>query len=119
MEIDTCVSLKPYFTIHEGKVEEFKKIWKDSYDLTEPGMLYYGFSFKGNKAHCREGYRDAKAVNEHLDNVGKALEEALKIADLDRLEVHGPKDQIDILKKDLAHLEIEYYVLEWGFRMGV
>ena len=82
--------------------------------------MHYGFTFNGNKAHCREGYVDAAGVLAHLGNVDAPLKAALQVADLDLLEVHGPKDQVDILREsDLAGLGCQFYDFEWGFRLGL
>jgi hypothetical protein len=82
----------------------------------EPKCLYYGFCFDGEQAHCREGYEDAQGVLAHLENVGALLEKALKISDLTRLEIHGPRDELAKLKKPLADLKPQYFTLEYGFR---
>lgn len=82
----------------------------------EPKCLFYGFSFSGNMAHCREGYADAAGILAHLDNVGELLQQALTVADLTRLEVHGPQHEIAQLQEPLADLNPEYFVLEYGFR---
>ena len=84
---DTCCSLDPYFKIHKGKVREFKEIAKNFIAKTEKekGCLYYGFSFDGNNAYCREGYEDAKALVAHVDNVGALIKKALKL-ELDYFE---------------------------------
>jgi hypothetical protein len=66
--------------------------------------------------HCREGYEDAEGVLFHLDNVGTLLNEALKISDLTRLEIHGPEEELAKLREPLAELNPEYFVLEYGFR---
>ena len=50
----------------------------------------------------------------HLDNVGALLAEALKIADITRLEVHGPAAEIDKLRGPLAGLKPQFFVLEPG-----
>jgi len=84
--------------------------------LDEPKCMFYGFSFNGNEAHCREGYEDAEALLSHLDNVGALLDEALKIADLTRLEVHGPESEMAKLRQPLAGLNPQYFTLEYGFR---
>ncbi len=78
--------------------------------------MFYGFSFDGDQAHCREGYRDAEGLLAHLENVGATLEKALKIAEITRLEVHGPADQIAKLRGPLAGLEPQFFTLEYGFR---
>jgi quinol monooxygenase YgiN len=115
---DKCCSIVPDFKVHEGKLEDFKALCEQFVDKTggEPKCLYYGFSFDGEQAHCREGYEDAQGVLAHLENVGALLEKALKISDLTRLEIHGPIDELAKLKEPLAELNPQYFTLEYGFR---
>lgn len=115
---DTCCTIVPYFKVHDGKMDEFKAGCDAFVERTknEPGALYYGFSFEGDTAHCREGYTDAHALLAHLDNVGELLQEALKIADISRLEVHGPESELEKLREPLAGLNPQFFVLEYGFR---
>ena len=40
------------------------------------------------------------------------LAEALKIGDLIRLELHGPANELDKLRKPLAHLNPVWFVVE-------
>jgi len=69
------VSIQPYFDVEEGKLEEFKAIWAGVTPKVkaETGCLYYGFTYNGNIAFCREGYSDAAAVLVHLGTVNEAL----------------------------------------------
>ncbi len=115
---DTCCTLMPYFKVHAGQLDTFKGICEEFVKLTdnESECLYYGFSFDGDQAHCREGYKDAEGLLTHLDNVGALLGEALKIADLTRLEVHGPEEELVKLREPLAELNPQYFALEYGFR---
>jgi quinol monooxygenase YgiN len=116
---DTCCSLVPYFEIAEGKVDAFKALGPKFIALTrkEPGCLYYSFSFNGQAAHCREGYKDAAAVLAHLANVDAPLKEALSISKISRLEVHGPAAEVDKLREPLAGLKPQFFVLaDGGFR---
>lgn len=115
---DTCCTLVPYFKIHDGQVDAFKRLCEDFVAQTEQEekVMFYGFSFDGDAAHCREGYQDADGVLAHLDNVGATLGEALKIADLTRLEVHGPAAEVDKLRAPLADLNPQFFTLEYGFR---
>ncbi len=115
---DKCCSLVPYFKAHEGKLDAWKEFCPQFIEKTnkEPKCLYYGFSFDGDQIHCREGYEDAEGVLAHLENVGSLLEEALKISDLTRLEVHGPEEELAKLREPLANLNPQYFVLEYGFR---
>ncbi len=97
---------------------EFKSYCDEFVSRTrnEPKCLYYGFSFYDDLAHCREGYADAESVLAHLQNIGALLEEALKIAELTRLEIHGPADELAKLREPLASLKPQFFVLEYGFR---
>ncbi len=52
----------------------------------------------------------------NLENVGAILEEALKISDLTRLEIHGPEEELAKLRDPLANLKPEFFTLEYGFR---
>lgn len=115
---DTCCTIVPYFKISDENLAEFKAKCEQFVDLTsnEDKVLYYGFSFDGNNAHCREGYADAEGLLAHLDNVGELLGQALEISELSRLEVHGPVAELDKLREPLADLKPTYYTLEVGFR---
>ena len=115
---DTCCTIVPYFKVSDGNLDTFKEMCKKFVEKTnnESDCLYYGFSFDGDLAHCREGYKNAEGLLAHLDNVGVLLGEALKISDLARLEVHGPEEELAKLREPLAELNPQYFVLEYGFR---
>lgn len=115
---DTCCTLVPYFEVPEDQMAAFKVLCEEFVEktATEDGCLYYGFSFDGNEAHCREGYKDADALLAHLDNVGDVLEKALQISELTGLEIHGPAAELAKLKEPLADLPAQYFTLEYGFR---
>ena len=84
---DKSVSIAPYFKIHSGKMREVKALCERFIEKskTEPGCLYYGFSFNGDVIFCREGYQDAEAA---LANLRAAVD-----ADDDRPTV-DTKDQL-------------------------
>ena len=115
---DKCCSIVPYFKVPSDKLGEFKALCEKFVEKshTEPKCLYYGFSFDGDQAHCREGYQDADGLLAHLDNVGALLQQALEIAELTRLEIHGPEEELAKLRAPLANLKPQFFVLEYGFR---
>ncbi|HEX7516119.1 MAG TPA: hypothetical protein VF345_02415 [Chthoniobacterales bacterium] len=115
---DKCCTLAPYFKVSSGNLEAFKKLCKQFVAKTseETKCLYYGFSFNADQAHCREGYKDAEGLLTHLKNVGSLLEEALKIAEITRLEVHSPEEELAKLREPLANLKPQFFILEHGFR---
>jgi len=117
---DTVCTLVPYFTVQDGKLDDFKALGDRMVEKTrgEDGVVFYGFSFSGQLAHCREGYRDAAGILAHLENVGELLGEALKIATLDRLEVHAPAAEITALEAPMKQLDPTFFVMATGFRRG-
>ncbi|HSH15394.1 MAG TPA: antibiotic biosynthesis monooxygenase [Verrucomicrobiae bacterium] len=118
MTTDTSCSIHPYFKIAPGQRDAFKAVCARFVERTqsEPGCLFYGFSFDGDLAHCRESYRNAQALLAHLANVDDIIAEALKISTLARVEVHGPADQLAALRGPLADLNPQFFTLELGFR---
>jgi quinol monooxygenase YgiN len=115
---DTVCTLVPYFKVQEGRLGDFRALCDQFVARTrsEPGCVHYAFSFDGDAVHCREGYDDAAAVLAHLDNVGALLQEALKIAQITRLEVHAPPAELDKLRAPMASLNPQFFAVEYGFR---
>lgn len=116
--VSNFVSLHPYFTVHPGKLDAFKAGLPAFIEKTasEKKNLFYEFTENGDHVFCREGYEDAEGLLAHLENVGSLLAEALKIADLTRLEVHGPATELDKLRAPLAHLKPVWFVGGGGGR---
>jgi quinol monooxygenase YgiN len=116
---DTCCTLVPYFLVAPTQLDAFKTLCEQFVEKTrnEPECLFYAFSFMKNQAHCREGYKNAEALLNHLDNVGALLEQALQISELERLELHGPEEELAKLREPLAAFNPQFFVLrEDGFR---
>ena len=107
------VSLHPYFKVPPDKLPHLKAILPEFLAKTrgESRNLFYEFTVNGDEVFCREGYTSAEALLEHLDNVGAMLAQALTMAELIRLEVHGPAAELDKLRAPLAHLNPAWFVL--------
>ena len=108
------VSLHPYFKVHPGKLEAVKDGFPAfvKKTATEKDCLFYGFTVSGDEILCREAYESAEGLLAHLENIGALLAEMLKMADLTRVEVHGPAAELEKLKKPLAHLNPAWFTLE-------
>ena len=50
------------------------------------------------------------------ENVNSILSEALKLAEITRLEIHGPEQELAKLREPLASLKPQFFTLEYGFR---
>ncbi len=107
------VSLHPYFKVPPDKLQMLKNVLPEFAAKTreETQNLFYEFTINGDEVFCREGYVNAEALLEHLGNVAEMLEAALKLAELIRLEVHGPAAEPEKLKGPLAHLNPAWFVL--------
>ncbi len=111
--LSNFVSIHPYFKAHPGKLETIKASFPKFLEKTrrEEKNLFYEFTINGDEVFCREGYVGAEVALAHLDNVGELLAEALTIADLTRLEIHGPAEELEKLKAPLAHLNPVWFAL--------
>ena len=72
---DTCCTIVPYFRVSAENLSAFKALCERFVAQTEQeaGCLYYGFSFDGEAAHCREGYVNAEALLAHIENVARCF----------------------------------------------
>jgi hypothetical protein len=104
--------------VSEGNLDAFKALCRKAVDQTsaEPDCLYYGFTFNGDDAFCREGYANADAVLIHLGNIDPLLQEVLKLSEITRPEVHGPADEFAKLREPMAALSPTFFTLAYGFR---
>jgi len=110
------VSIHPYFKAHPGKLEEIKALLPEfvKKSATEEKILQYTFTLRGDEIFCRESYEDAAGVMAHLSNVGELLNRMLTLADLTRIEFHGPAGELEALKEPLANLNPAWFVVECG-----
>ena len=110
--ISNFVSLHPYFRVHPGKLDAFKASLPAFVRKTasEEKNLFYDFTINGDEVLCREAYTDAAGLLTHLANVDPLLKEVLKIADLIRVEVHGPAAELDKVRGPLAALKSAWFV---------
>lgn len=118
-KLSHAVSLHPYFEIGEGNLDAFLVLMPKFVEATsnEAACVYYDFSRNGNTAFCREAYVDAEGVLAHLENVGELLGKFLKLAELVRLEVHGPREEIEKLREPLAELKPDFFIREVGLEI--
>merc|ERR1712093_867647 len=119
---DTHVTIVPYFTIPEGKMDEFKAGFPTFYEHTKAGTKtsgeceYYGFAIEGNTVFCREGYKSADGVLAHLGEVKEELDAAVAMVGEGglNLAVMGPAAELEKLKEALGPLGTKFYALDEG-----
>lgn len=110
------VSIHPYFKARPGQLELAKSLFPQFIEKTsrEAGVLYYEFTANGDEIFCREAYRDADGLLEHVTNVGALLERMLEHCELLRIEVHGPAGELEKLRGPLSHLNARWFQREAG-----
>lgn len=110
------VSIHPYFKIRPGNLEAVRALLPAlvTKTATEPKNLFYDFTLDGEVLFCREGYADAEGLVAHLDNVGPLVAEMLKLADLTRVEVHGPAAELAKLAAPPAALKPVWFAYVCG-----
>jgi quinol monooxygenase YgiN len=115
-KLSHAVSIHPYFKIREGNLGAFTALMPAFIEKTsaEPGCLYYDFTRNGDLAFCREAYIGAEGLLAHVENVGELLGKFLELADLERLEVHGPESEIEKLREPLAAMKPDFFIRETG-----
>ncbi len=122
------VSLHPYFKVHRGKLEAVKGGFPRFVEktATEKRNLFLRLHHASATAAKEltlwhkvnplklspRGYESAEGVLAHLKNVGALLAEMLTMADLTRVEVHGPAAELEKLKAPLAHLNPAWFAIE-------
>jgi len=116
---DSHVTVVPYFTVPDGKMDEFKKGFADFYTGTKAGTkacLYYGFAVCGNKVFCREGYKSADGVLAHLGDVKAPLDKAVAMVGEGglNLAVMGPPKELEKLKEPLGPLGTKFFETDAG-----
>jgi hypothetical protein len=116
VEMQISTSLHPYFAVKAGNLPEVQALLSEFVALTanEGGMLCYEFTLSGEVVFCREAYLNADAVLAHLANVGPLLDRMLGLAELVRLEIHGPADELEKLRAPLSALNPTWFTYECG-----
>ena len=115
-QLSNAVSIHPYFKVQPGKLDAFKETMKEfvTRTSTEDTCFYYDFSVCDDVVFCRESYLGAAGVLHHLENVGSCIEEALTFSELFRLEIHGPAEELELLRGPLADLNPQFFARVTG-----
>lgn len=115
---DKWCTVSAYFKVKPGEMEAFERLADQFVEKTnnESGIRYYGWSFDGDEAHCRQGYLDAEGVLEHAANVATLFEAALDISDCTRLAIHAPEEELVKLQEPLKGFNPQFFVVRNAFR---
>lgn len=111
------VSIHPYFKIREGKLEEVKALLPEFVAKveSEQACLYYNFTMHADELFCREAYVGAAGALAHVENVGPELDKLFALAEISRIEIHGPAEELEKLKEPFAELHPSW----WEYQVGI
>jgi quinol monooxygenase YgiN len=99
------------FKLHEGKLEEFKRLSAEAMEIvrtTDTGTLQYDTYFNDDQTECViiERYRDSEAAIKHAEHLGELSEAVLATVSV----VHG-----ELLGEPSAELRARLADIEFRF----
>lgn len=111
MNYDNLVTIHPYFRVKPGKLEQFKALLPAFLKKTAGEKLnhFYEFTINGDEVFCREAYSGADGLLQHIDNVKPELDQAMQLAEITRLEIHGPAAELEKLRGPLGGLKPAWF----------
>ena len=110
MTTEICLVVE--FTIVDGKLETFKKLFREAIDHTQQkdlGTLSYQAYFNDDETKCYsiEWYEDSQAILNHLDSVGDVAAPLFEVCSTSRFEIFG-NPSAEVLKAFEASLPNRY-----------
>jgi len=75
----------------------------------EPTVLSCSFSFNGNQVMCKESYDTADSAKAHLDSSAPLAKRAAESADILKVEVMGPEEQLEKLRETFNEVNVMFW----------
>lgn len=106
---DESVSMITYYEVRDMdtfanltvEIAEAKKM--------EPSVLSCSFSFNGNQVMCKESYESADVAKNHLDQSAVLAKRAAESADILKVEVMGPEEQLEKLRESFNEVNVMFW----------
>lgn len=120
--MDGTLTFRPYLTVHEGKLAEFKEVLPiihSKIDAQAEKVQCYGFSFDEtrNQYFCRESYDDAEGFLRHGEDVKEPSATSKPLRNMELIELHGPADELAKLRETYQPLGCRFYVTDSGSKV--
>jgi len=82
----------------------------------EPGCTYFGWAKAGEKLHSKESFVDGAALQAHVEGVRPLIDAMVNsnAVTLDRMELTGPKAELEKVKTLVADLKPDFLEIEDG-----
>jgi len=106
---DESVSMITYYEVRDMdsfanltvEIAEAKKL--------ESPVLSCSFSFNGNQVMCKESYDTADSAKAHLDSSAALTKRAAESADILKVEVMGPEEQLEKLRETFNEVNVMFW----------
>ena len=112
MELNnSSILIQTYFLVKPEDNKSFNKLSEDLLESTrgEMGCVLFGFSYSIDRICCIEAYQHAQALMSHLSNIEDTFLRLTQVATIVNRDIHGPKDQLILLKEFLVSDNANYY----------
>merc|ERR1719482_2032539 len=106
---DESVSMITYYEVRD--MDTFANLTVEIAEAkkTEPSVIACSFSFNGNQVMCKEAYESADAAKTHLEQSALLAKRAAESADILKVEVMGPEEQLEKLREAFNDVNVMFW----------
>jgi len=106
---DESVSMITYYEVRD--MDTFANLTVEMAEgkKLEPTVLACSFSFNGNQVMCKESFESADSAKVHLDSTGAMAKRAAESADIFKVEVMGPEEQLEKLRESFNDVNVMFW----------
>jgi hypothetical protein len=106
---DESVSMITYYEVRD--MDTFANLTVEMAETkkAEPTVLACSFSFNGNQVMCKESFESADSAKVHLDATGPMAKRAAESADIIKVEVMGPEEQLEKLRESFNDVNVMFW----------
>jgi hypothetical protein len=86
----------------------------------DDAVLSCSFSFNANQVVCVENFDSAEKAKTHLDSYADLAKRALESAEIEKVDVMGPEDQLEQLRESFNDFNVMFWAMaDTAFKKGV
>ena len=115
---DTCCTIAPYFKVQDGKLDVFKELCERFVETTRasPDVCITVSVLAPISPTVGRVTKTPTPYWHTFRTSGALLEEMPQSAEIVKLQIHGPEEELAKLREPLSELNPEFFTLEYGFR---
>lgn len=86
----------------------------------DDAVLSCSFSFNANQVVCVENFESAEKAKTHLENYADLAKRALETAEIEKVDVMGPEDQLEQLRESFNDVNVMFWAMaDTAFKKAV